>query len=143
MFPGADVKSGSIFCFECRDFIYDAKVDELFLASVVSAEEQETRFQGSLVHVSLGNLIDRWFAVSKNHRERFQQWVPTTQDAEALENAVAIPCQGELNIHAHFLVAYFSRRPPRIIEPRADLLHERRSSVLYSQSTPPQLFPRR
>ncbi|KAJ7692121.1 hypothetical protein B0H17DRAFT_1061969 [Mycena rosella] len=73
----ADVKSGSIFCFECRDFIYDAKVDELYLASVVSAEEQETRFQ-----------------VSKNHRERFQPWIPTAQDAEALENAVVIPCQG-------------------------------------------------
>ncbi|KAJ7471011.1 hypothetical protein FB451DRAFT_1472862 [Mycena latifolia] len=73
----ADVKSGSIFCFECRDFIYDAKVDELYLASVVSAEEEQTRFQ-----------------VSKNHRERFQPWVPTVQDAVALENAVAIPCQG-------------------------------------------------
>ncbi|KAJ6524236.1 hypothetical protein DFH09DRAFT_1264332 [Mycena vulgaris] len=73
----ADVKSGSIFCFECRDFIYDAKVDELYLASIVSAEEEQTRFQ-----------------VSKNHRERFQPWVPTAQDAVVLENSVAIPCQG-------------------------------------------------
>ncbi|KAJ7735623.1 hypothetical protein DFH07DRAFT_843427 [Mycena maculata] len=73
----ADVKSGSIFCFECRDFIYDAKVDEMYLAATVTAEEGETRFQ-----------------VAKKHRERFQPWVPTAQDAVALENSVAIPCQG-------------------------------------------------
>ncbi|KAJ7503328.1 hypothetical protein B0H11DRAFT_1975258 [Mycena galericulata] len=73
----ADLKSGSIFCSQCRDFIYDAKVDEMHLASIVTAEEEETRFQ-----------------VAKKHRERFQTWVPTAQDTAALENSVPIPCQG-------------------------------------------------
>ncbi|KAJ7922392.1 hypothetical protein B0H13DRAFT_1983023 [Mycena leptocephala] len=74
---GADVKTGSIFCFECRDFIYHPKVDELYLAAIVTAEEEQTRFQ-----------------VAKKNRERFQSWAPTAQDATALENAVTIPCQG-------------------------------------------------
>ncbi|KAF7369862.1 Ubiquitin carboxyl-terminal hydrolase [Mycena sanguinolenta] len=73
----ADVKSGSIFCVECRDFIYHPKIDELYLAAVVSAEEQETRFQ-----------------VTKKPRERFQSWVPTAPDVAALDNSVTIPCQG-------------------------------------------------
>ncbi|KAJ7728518.1 hypothetical protein B0H16DRAFT_1588885 [Mycena metata] len=73
----ADVKTGSIYCYECRDFIYDAKVDEIYLAAIVTAEEEQTRFQ-----------------VAKKHRERFQSWAPSPQDTTALENAVAIPCQG-------------------------------------------------
>ncbi|KAJ7158960.1 hypothetical protein C8R43DRAFT_994564 [Mycena crocata] len=72
-----DVRSGSILCFECHEFIYDAKLDELYLAAVVAAEEEQTRFQ-----------------VAKKPRERFQTWVPSAQDAAALENSVAIPCQG-------------------------------------------------
>ncbi|KAJ7266551.1 hypothetical protein C8J57DRAFT_1328141 [Mycena rebaudengoi] len=50
----ADVKSGSVYCFECKDFIYDAKVDELYLASVVSAEEEQTKFQGRRGLLNLG-----------------------------------------------------------------------------------------
>ncbi|KAJ7640045.1 hypothetical protein DFH06DRAFT_1283771 [Mycena polygramma] len=73
----ADIKTGSIFCFECHDFIYHPKVDELYLAAVVTAEEEQTRFQ-----------------VAKKNRERFQTWAPTAQDVTALENAVSIPCQG-------------------------------------------------
>ncbi|KAJ7439554.1 hypothetical protein B0H11DRAFT_1751876 [Mycena galericulata] len=73
----ADVKTGSVFCFVCRDFIYHAKIDELYLASTVTAEEEQTRFQ-----------------VAKKHRERFQSWAPTAQDVTALENALTIPCQG-------------------------------------------------
>ncbi|KAJ6615868.1 hypothetical protein B0H10DRAFT_2039331 [Mycena sp. CBHHK59/15] len=73
----ADVKSGSIFCFECQDFIYDAKVDEMYLATLVTAEEEQTKFQ-----------------VAKKRREKYQPWVPTAQDASALEGSVAIPCQG-------------------------------------------------
>lgn len=96
---GADIKSGSIFCFECHDFIYDAKVDELYLASIVTAEEEQTRFQGSPFSMPLQVLLSLVsFPVSKNHRERFQTWVPSTQDATALENSVAIPCQGEWHI---------------------------------------------
>ncbi|KAF8193930.1 hypothetical protein K438DRAFT_1828278 [Mycena galopus ATCC 62051] len=73
----ADVKTGAIFCSECRDFIYHSKVDEIFLTATVTAEEQQTRFQ-----------------VAKKPREKFLSWVPTAQDVAALENAVTIPCQG-------------------------------------------------
>ncbi|KAJ6568652.1 hypothetical protein B0H19DRAFT_1024019 [Mycena capillaripes] len=73
----ADVKTGSIFCFECRDFVFHPQIDELYLASIVTAEEEQTRFQ-----------------VGKMHRERFQSWAPAAQDVTALENAVTIPCQG-------------------------------------------------
>ncbi|KAJ7881755.1 hypothetical protein B0H14DRAFT_2340180 [Mycena olivaceomarginata] len=73
----ADVKTGAIFCFECHDFIHHSKVDELYLAATVTAEEQQTRFQ-----------------VAKKPRERFQSWAPTAQDVAALENSVTIPCQG-------------------------------------------------
>ncbi|KAJ7215547.1 hypothetical protein GGX14DRAFT_443055 [Mycena pura] len=73
----ADARSGSVFCSDCGDFIYDAKVNEMFLSATITAEEHQTPFQ-----------------VGKKARERFQLWVPTDQDARALENAVAIPCQG-------------------------------------------------
>lgn len=43
---GVDVKSGSIFCRECDDFIYDATMDSIYLSTVVSAEEKQTKFQG-------------------------------------------------------------------------------------------------
>jgi ubiquitin carboxyl-terminal hydrolase 22/27/51 len=43
---GVDVKTGSVFCFVCRDFIYHAKIDELYLTSIVTAEEEQTRFHG-------------------------------------------------------------------------------------------------
>jgi ubiquitin carboxyl-terminal hydrolase 22/27/51 len=43
---GVDVKSGSIFCAECNDFIYDAEMDNICLSTVVSAEEKQTKFQG-------------------------------------------------------------------------------------------------
>jgi ubiquitin carboxyl-terminal hydrolase 22/27/51 len=43
---GVDVKSGSIFCRECDDFVYDAAIDSIYLSTVVSAEEKQTKFQG-------------------------------------------------------------------------------------------------
>ncbi|KAJ6516717.1 hypothetical protein C8R47DRAFT_1088124 [Mycena vitilis] len=73
----ADVRTGSIFCSECRDFVYHPKVDEVYLASVVKAEAEQNRFQ-----------------VARKNRERFQPWAPTARDVTALENAVPIPCQG-------------------------------------------------
>ncbi|KAJ7620961.1 hypothetical protein FB45DRAFT_927988 [Roridomyces roridus] len=73
----ADVKSGSIFCSECQDFVYHSKVDEIYLESTVAVEEEETRFQ-----------------VSKKRREPYQVWHPTAEDTRALNNSVAIPCQG-------------------------------------------------
>ncbi|KAK7013991.1 ubiquitin carboxyl-terminal hydrolase [Favolaschia claudopus] len=80
----ADVTTGSIFCSDCKDFIYHARVDELYRAAVVTEEEKQTRFQ-----------------VAKKPRERFQSWVPTAHDVVALENAATIPCQrrrGLLNL---------------------------------------------
>lgn len=47
MLSGADAKSGSIFCCDCDDFIYNVTVDAIYLSTVVSAEEKQSRFQGS------------------------------------------------------------------------------------------------
>jgi ubiquitin carboxyl-terminal hydrolase 22/27/51 len=85
------VKTGAIFCFECHDFIHHSKVDELYLAATVTAEEQQTRFQGSSFFEEKRVLI--MCAVAKKPRERFQSWAPTAQDVAALENSVTIPCQ--------------------------------------------------
>ncbi|RDB25874.1 Ubiquitin carboxyl-terminal hydrolase 22 [Hypsizygus marmoreus] len=72
-----DAKTGSVLCIQCNDFIYDAHIDEIRLATLVMAEEQQTRFQ-----------------VAKKPREAFKPWVPSEKDIAALEGAVAIPCQG-------------------------------------------------
>jgi len=45
--PGADAKSGFVFCSECDDFIFDDTIDELYLSTVVSVEERNTKFQGT------------------------------------------------------------------------------------------------
>lgn len=47
--PGADTKSGRLFCSLCDDFIYDPAMEELYTRTVVSAEEKETHFQGMSV----------------------------------------------------------------------------------------------
>lgn len=72
-----DVKSGSIFCTECDDFIYDAAMDGIYLSTVVSAEEKHTKFQ-----------------VAKKGREPFHPWIPSAKEVAALDGAVALPCQG-------------------------------------------------
>ena len=38
---GVDVKSGSVYCSECNNFIYHSKLDALYLATVVAAEEKQ------------------------------------------------------------------------------------------------------
>ncbi|KAJ7070002.1 hypothetical protein C8F01DRAFT_977061 [Mycena amicta] len=72
-----DARSGSLFCIECNDFIFDAKIEDIRLSANVRAEEEQTRFHAS-----------------KKPRERFQGWIPSSQDSAALQKAVPIPCQG-------------------------------------------------
>lgn len=38
---GVDVKSGSVYCSECNNFIYHSKLDALYLATIVAAEEKQ------------------------------------------------------------------------------------------------------
>uniref|UniRef100_A0A0W0F2P4 Ubiquitin carboxyl-terminal hydrolase n=1 Tax=Moniliophthora roreri TaxID=221103 RepID=A0A0W0F2P4_MONRR len=75
-FPGVDAKSGAIFCSLCDDISYQATLDRMYLASVVSMEEKQTRFQ-----------------VSNKPREPFKAWSPSSEERSALEGSV-IPCQG-------------------------------------------------
>ncbi|KAG5636226.1 hypothetical protein H0H81_008733 [Sphagnurus paluster] len=72
-----DAKTGSVFCLQCNDFIFDTTLHEVYLSALISAEERQTKFQ-----------------VSKKPREAFKPWVPTEKDLAALEGAVTIPCQG-------------------------------------------------
>ena len=46
---GADPKTGGIFCSQCDNFILNATFEELFSATVLRAEEAETRFQGMVL----------------------------------------------------------------------------------------------
>ncbi|KAH7911361.1 hypothetical protein BJ138DRAFT_1135452 [Hygrophoropsis aurantiaca] len=69
-------RSGSIFCVECDDFIYDKTMDELYLSTVIAVEERETNFQ------------------AKRGREPYQLWVPTDEESSALNDATTLPCQG-------------------------------------------------
>ncbi|KAL0945494.1 hypothetical protein HGRIS_000980 [Hohenbuehelia grisea] len=80
----ADVKTGSVFCTECDNFIIDSRVDQVYLNTVITAEEQQAQFQ-----------------VGKKTREPFQAWTPSDKDTSALEDAASIPCQerrGLLNL---------------------------------------------
>jgi len=45
--PGADPKTGRIFCSQCDNFILNSTFEDLFSAAVLRAEEAETKFQGT------------------------------------------------------------------------------------------------
>ncbi|KAK0222878.1 hypothetical protein EDD85DRAFT_860078 [Armillaria nabsnona] len=81
-----DPNSGSVFCSDsdCMDMVYNAKLEAIYLATVISAEEKETRYQ-----------------VSKRSREPFVAWVPSDEDVKTLEGSLPISCQarrGLLNL---------------------------------------------
>ncbi|KAI9566917.1 hypothetical protein HD554DRAFT_1077339 [Boletus coccyginus] len=72
-----DTRSGSVFCADCDDFIYDATIDAAHLSTVVLIEEQMTRFQ-----------------VAKRAREPYQPWTPNESESAILNEATVLPCQG-------------------------------------------------
>ncbi|KAL0568143.1 hypothetical protein V5O48_013850 [Marasmius crinis-equi] len=72
-----DAKSGAIFCSQCGDMSYNATVDKMYLASVLSVEEKQTKF-----------------LVSNKPREPFKAWKPSQEEHTALEGTVTVPCQG-------------------------------------------------
>ncbi|KAL4074742.1 hypothetical protein V8B97DRAFT_1868021 [Scleroderma yunnanense] len=72
-----DTKSGSLFCSECENFIYDAIIDDLYLSTILLVEEKQTHFQ-----------------VSKRIREPYQPWTPTAEEVASLKTASVLPCQG-------------------------------------------------
>jgi ubiquitin carboxyl-terminal hydrolase 22/27/51 len=95
---GADIKTGAVFCRQCDNFIYDSKLDEIYMSIVVAAEEKLTKFQckPSAYHFIV---IVLFLVGDKNPRQPFEFWVPSEKDIAALEGAVAIPCQGK-TIHS-------------------------------------------
>ncbi|KAH7928110.1 cysteine proteinase [Leucogyrophana mollusca] len=72
-----DTRSGSVFCAECNDFIYDTSMDNIYLSTVVAVEERQTNFQ-----------------VAKRGREPYQIWTPSDEESAALNDATVLPCQG-------------------------------------------------
>lgn len=72
-----DARTGSVYCSSCNDMVFSQKLDSIRLSAVLSAEEQQTRFQ-----------------VSKRHREPFKPWVPKAEDIAALEGTEPVVCQG-------------------------------------------------
>ncbi|KAH8100805.1 cysteine proteinase [Cristinia sonorae] len=73
----ADVKSGSIFCNACDDFIYNSDINATYDATILSFEENHTYFQ-----------------IAKKAREPFKPWLPTARDTDALDGTIALSCQG-------------------------------------------------
>ncbi|KAG9316072.1 hypothetical protein JVU11DRAFT_3740 [Chiua virens] len=79
-----DTRSGSVFCADCDDFIYDATLGSVHLSTVILIEEKMTRFQ-----------------VTKRAREPYQPWAPTESELALLKEATVLPCQsrrGLLNL---------------------------------------------
>ncbi|KAF9558847.1 cysteine proteinase [Agrocybe pediades] len=72
-----DAHSGSVFCSECDDFIYDARIDTMRLSAVVTAEQKHAKWQKS-----------------KTTREIYKPWTPNEKEMEALAQTQPIPCQG-------------------------------------------------
>lgn len=72
-----DAKSGSIFCSECDDFVYDAIISDVYNSTTLALEEKYTSFQ-----------------VAKKRREPFRPWTPNDKDTEALDGATSLPCIG-------------------------------------------------
>lgn len=75
-YAGCDSRSGYVFCSSCNDFIYDAELDKVHLAAVVTAEERQNTFQ-------------------KVPRENYKSWTPTEKEVNALEGSEAVSCQGQ------------------------------------------------
>ncbi|KAI0926169.1 hypothetical protein AcW1_008405 [Taiwanofungus camphoratus] len=73
----ADVKTGSIFCSGCDDFVYDSILSHAFSATILSVEEKTTIFQ-----------------VAKKRREPFRSWMPSDKEVAVIEGAVSLSCQG-------------------------------------------------
>ncbi|KAI0342806.1 cysteine proteinase [Trametopsis cervina] len=72
-----DARTGSIFCAECDDFVYDESFAGVYDALITDAGEKYTAFR-----------------MSSGARAAYQPWVPSVRDMEVLEGAVALPCQG-------------------------------------------------
>ncbi|PPQ95457.1 hypothetical protein CVT26_008476 [Gymnopilus dilepis] len=72
-----DSRSGSVYCTECEDFIYNHKLEKLQLRATVAAEEKLSKAQSS-----------------KSIREPYKPWTPNAKELEALQGAEPIPCHG-------------------------------------------------
>jgi len=80
----ADVKSGSVYCVDCDNIIFDATFSDLYHNTILSVEERET-----------------YFLQSRKQREVYKSWKPDARDAAALESSVPISChsiRGLLNL---------------------------------------------
>lgn len=82
-----------MFCRQCDNFIYDAKLDETCVSAVIAAEEKLTKFQGKF-YSALYNRQAYPSVVLKNPREPYKAWIPTEREIAALEDTAPIPCQG-------------------------------------------------
>ncbi|PCH42519.1 cysteine proteinase [Wolfiporia cocos MD-104 SS10] len=72
-----DVRSGSLFCSACDDFVYDNAFDRAMSTATLSAEEKNTAPQAA-----------------KSSREPFKPWAPNDREAALLKGAVSLPCYG-------------------------------------------------
>ncbi|KAL6298643.1 cysteine proteinase [Sparassis latifolia] len=72
-----DAKTGSVYCSECNDFVYDSRISHAYFSAAIAAEERNTSFQ-----------------VDKKSREPFQAWMPNEQETAMLRQTDNLSCQG-------------------------------------------------
>ncbi|KAI0091235.1 cysteine proteinase [Irpex rosettiformis] len=72
-----DARTGSIFCMECDDFVYDQSFKNVYESLLTNAGEKYTTFR-----------------LSRMTREAYKPWIPDYKDTGALDKSVSLPCQG-------------------------------------------------
>ncbi|EIW83703.1 cysteine proteinase [Coniophora puteana RWD-64-598 SS2] len=80
----ADTRSGSVYCADCEDFIFNDIMDEARLQTQLAVEETQSMFQ-----------------VSKMSREPYKPHLPSSEDTDLLKSTAPLPCQsrrGLLNL---------------------------------------------
>ena len=48
---GADVKSGTVYCADCDNLIYNKYMEDLYHSVIIGLEEKETKFQGFVMYL--------------------------------------------------------------------------------------------
>ena len=124
--PGADPKTGRIFCSECDNFILNTAFEALFSVALLKAEEAETKFQGM-----------------NNQTVPFSRRLKHGSHEKGPRSLPPLDARRKGCHRAQGLCGDPMRSPPRSAEPRPNVFLKRHPPILHPQSAPPQLLPER
>lgn len=72
-----DAKSGSVYCCDCNDFVYDPTFTKVLSSLTTTATARYNLCQADKMYV-----------------DTYKEWIPDNKENELLEGAVPLPCQG-------------------------------------------------